>query len=108
MRKATVLLAALAAVSAASAADAQQLRYFGRPPGEPKGWVETEQGALLQVGAGDALPGWGVVSEVDDRYVVIQHRLADEDKAALAAQGEAVYDVLEIQLNLTGPHAPAP
>lgn len=96
-RLALFAVAALSLIAPATL-PAQPLRYLGRLPGEPGGWIELGDRAHTDVRVGEHIPGWGRVKEIrDDRIVIEQHR-TNAEKDEMARRGALPYDVLEIHV----------
>ena len=92
---ATLLAAALLVASPASA---DPLRYWGKDPGMPGGWIDLGEAGSFAVEAGTEIPGWGRVKAVTESHLVLERPLTGAEKLALREQDLLVYDVLEIHV----------
>ena len=97
MRASLIALHALAVLLAATPA-AAGTRYWGLQPQTAATGVLELDGQRQSVRAGDPISTWGTVHTVDEHELVVKRPLSDDEKAALRAQGKAVYDVQHIHL----------
>ena len=87
-----------AGLAFASPGDTEQLRYWGKQPAVPRGWIELGHRQYYEIDAGTEIPAWGRVKEVADDRLVVEQARTEAEKLRLQEQGALVYDVLEIHV----------
>jgi hypothetical protein len=75
-------------------------RYLGRlADGTNRARVQY-RGQLVDVRAGDRIPGWGTVQAVNERELVVRRTLTEAEKQAREAEGLLAADVLDMRIPL--------